>query len=198
MLNDWPFWTHQSRSENKMFVHWILILKVKIFMDQTYDLVRLGYDGILLRSVSFLVLSDPFKYDSVKNLLYNCRVKLLLPYCNPINHVESSGHRFTISLSPNYHHSLTHESLGPRVKYFTQKYLADPINQPDSLAVPHTAYVLSSSSSSSSSSSTPRPWQINVTFNFSWGFAGLNVTKYLVVNFVCSKSQHPGVLGGFL
>ena len=47
-------------------------------MDQTYDLVRLGYDGILLRSVSFLVLSDPFKYDSVKNLLYNCRVKLLI------------------------------------------------------------------------------------------------------------------------
>ena len=143
----------------------------------------------MLRSVSLFVLSDPFKYYSIKKLIYNCWAKLLLPHCNPINHVESSGHRFTTSLSLNYHRSLTHDSPGPRVKYFTQKYLADPINHPDSLAVPHTAYLLRSSSSSSSS--RPRPTLTNVTFNFSPGSAGLNVTKYLVVNFVCSKSQHP-------
>ena len=130
MLNDWPYWTHQCRSENKMFVHWILInLKVKIFIDQTYDLVRLGYDGILLRLVSFCLVW-PFKYYSIKKHIYNCWTKLLLPYWNPINHVESSGHHFTISFSLNYPRPLTHDSPGPGGQIFHSKIFSRPHKSP--------------------------------------------------------------------
>ena len=76
MLNDWPFWTHQCRSENKMFVHWILInLKVKIFIDQTYDLVRLFQDGNLLRSVSFWSCLTPSNMIQWRIFFNNCQGK---------------------------------------------------------------------------------------------------------------------------
>ena len=58
MLNDWPFWTHQCRSENKMFVHWILInLKVKIFIDPDvwFSQVRLGWNLVEI-SITFCLV----------------------------------------------------------------------------------------------------------------------------------------------